>query len=47
MTEESREGYVRDLATGKFIDIRKPEEKIRQDYEKVLVQEGLNVQSYQ
>ncbi len=36
---ELREGYVNDLATGKPVDIRKPEEKIRQDYEKVLYED--------
>lgn len=31
-----REGYIPDRATGKLVDGRKPEEPIRQDYEKVL-----------
>lgn len=33
---ELREGYVKDLATGKPVDIRKPEEPVRQEYEKIL-----------
>lgn len=37
MTNEPlKEGYVRDWATGKVVDFRKPEEKVRQEYEKVL-----------
>lgn len=31
-----KEGYVYDKATGKPVDFRKPEEPVRQDYEKVL-----------
>jgi len=31
-----REGYVKDLATGKPVDMRKPEEPVRQEYEKIL-----------
>jgi len=31
-----REGVVSDIATGKPVDIRKPEEKVRQEYEKIL-----------
>ena len=31
-----KEGYIRDLATGKLVDGRKPEEKVRQDYERIL-----------
>ena len=30
------EGYIPDLATGKPVDIRKPEESVRQEYEKML-----------
>lgn len=33
---ELREGYVFDWATSKPVDERKPEEKVRQEYEKVL-----------
>lgn len=33
---ELKEGYIPDLATGKPVDIRKPEEAIRQEYEKTL-----------
>ncbi|QQG38435.1 MAG: N-6 DNA methylase [Candidatus Woesearchaeota archaeon] len=31
-----KEGYILDLATSKPVDIRKPEENIRQEYEKIL-----------
>lgn len=31
-----KEGYIQDLATGKPVDIRKPEESVRQEYEKTL-----------
>ncbi len=31
-----REGWGYDLATGKPVDIRKPEEKVRQKYEQIL-----------
>jgi len=31
-----KQGYIYDRATGKVLDGRKPEEKVRQDYEKVL-----------
>ncbi len=31
-----KEGYIPDLATGKPVDIKKPEESVRQEYEKVL-----------
>jgi len=31
-----KEGYVPDLATGKPVDIRKPEEPVRQEYERIL-----------
>jgi len=31
-----KDGYVYDLATKKPVDLRKPEEKIRQEYEKIL-----------
>lgn len=33
-----KEGYISDLATGKPVDIKKPEEEIRQEYEKILHQ---------
>lgn len=36
INEPLKEGYVRDWATGKVVDFRKPEEKVRQEYEKVL-----------
>jgi type I restriction enzyme M protein len=35
-TETQKEGYIKDQATGKYVDGRKPEEKVRQEYEKVL-----------
>lgn len=31
-----KEGFIKDLATSKLVDNRKPEEKIRQEYEKIL-----------
>jgi len=31
-----REGFISDTATGKPVDIRKPEEKVRQEYERIL-----------
>lgn len=34
--EPLKEGYIYDWATGKVIDGRKPEEKVRQDYEHIL-----------
>ena len=34
-----KEGYAYDRATGKPVDIRKPEEKVRQDYEKFLYED--------
>jgi type I restriction enzyme M protein len=34
-----KDGYILDLATGKPVDGRKPEERIRQDYEKVLYED--------
>ncbi len=39
MEKELKEGYVKDLATGKPVDLRKPEEKVRQDYERVLYED--------
>lgn len=36
---ELREGYILDTATGKPVDGRKPEEKVRQDYEVVLYED--------
>lgn len=40
MTNKSlKEGYIRDWATGKVVDFRKSEEKVRQEYEKVLYQD--------
>lgn len=36
---ELKEGYILDTATGKPVDGRKPEEKVRQDYEKVLYED--------
>jgi len=38
-TELLKEGYIRDYATGKVVDFRKPEEKVRQEYEKVLYED--------
>jgi type I restriction enzyme M protein len=34
-----KEGFILDKATGKVLDGRKPEEKVRQDYEKVLFED--------
>lgn len=34
--QELAEGYIRDLATGKPVDSRKPEESVRQEYERIL-----------
>jgi len=34
--EQLKEGYIKDWATKKIVDYRKPEEKVRQEYEKVL-----------
>jgi type I restriction enzyme M protein len=34
-----KEGYIFDLATSKPVDLRKPEEAVRQDYEKVLYED--------
>ncbi len=34
--EQLKEGYIRDWATKKIVDYRKPEEKVRQEYEKIL-----------
>ena len=31
-----KEGYINDFATNKVVDYRKPEEKVRQEYEKIL-----------
>lgn len=31
-----KDGYIKDYSTDKFIDIRKPEEVVRQNYEKEL-----------
>lgn len=36
INEPLGEGYIRDYATGKVVDFRKPEEKVRQEYEKAL-----------
>ena len=36
---ELKEGYVLDLATGKPVDFRNPEEKVRQEYEKILYED--------
>lgn len=36
---ELKEGFIVDLATGKKVDFRKPEEKIRQEYEKILLED--------
>lgn len=38
-TESLKEGYIRDYASGKVVDFRKPEEKVRQEYEKVLYED--------
>jgi type I restriction enzyme M protein len=34
-----KEGFILDLATGKKVDFRKPEEKVRQEYEKILIED--------
>lgn len=34
-----KEGYIFDRATGKLVDIRKPEEPVRQEYEKILYED--------
>lgn len=39
MKTELKEGYIFDLATSHPVDIRKPEELIRQEYEKVLYED--------
>lgn len=31
-----KDGYIYDFATNKPVDFRKPEEKVRQEYEKIL-----------
>ena len=36
---ELKEGYILDYATGKQVDIRKPEEAVRQEYEKTLFED--------
>lgn len=36
---ELKEGFILDIATKKVLDGRKPEEKVRQDYEKVLYED--------
>ena len=36
MNTELKQGYINDFATGKPVDARKPEEKVRQEYEKIL-----------
>lgn len=36
MTKEIKEGYIKDHATGFLVDGKKPEEKVRQDYESIL-----------
>lgn len=36
---ELKEGYVLDYATGKPVDVRKPEELVRQEYEKTLLED--------
>lgn len=35
----AREGYGPDLATGKIINLKKPEEQVRQEYEKSLIED--------
>jgi len=35
-SEPLKEGYIHDWSTGKVVDGRKPEEKVRQDYEQIL-----------
>jgi len=39
MPDSLKEGYVFDLVTGKPVDLRKPEEHVRQEYEKILVED--------
>lgn len=34
-----KEGYIKDRATGKLVDVRKPEEPVRQNYEKELCED--------
>ncbi len=34
-----KEGYIHDYATGKVVDFRKPEERVRQEYEKALFED--------
>lgn len=34
-----KEGFILDLVTGKKVDFRKPEEKVRQEYEKILLED--------
>lgn len=34
-----RDGFIHDFATGKSVDLRKPEEKVRQDYERILYED--------
>ena len=36
---ELKEGYILDYATGKPVDTRKPEEIVRQEYEKTLLED--------
>lgn len=36
MEQNLKDGYIKDVATGKPVDGRKPEEKVRQEYEKAL-----------
>lgn len=33
---ELKHGYISDFLTGRSVDFRKPEEKVRQEYEKIL-----------
>ena len=37
--QEYKEGFIQDRITGKWIDGRKPEEKVRQEYEKTLFED--------
>ena len=39
MVSPLREGWGYDYATGKPVDMRKPEERVRQDYERTLVED--------
>ena len=39
LMKELREGYILDFATKKHVDFRKPEEKVRQEYEKILYED--------